>query len=94
MENYTTHFLKVIIKIFQYSRYFLDLNVIKGMIDRLVTEEETRNVTEKKLVVMTNSLPLYFVISMFFSTQQVNQIADHESNSDLKGTITQIFSLI
>ena len=58
MEDYTSNFLQIIIKIFQSSRKFLDLDVVKQTIDDLISED--------KLLVAVNSLPLYLTIQMFF----------------------------
>lgn len=65
MEEYTSHFFKVVIKVFQHSRQFLQLDIIKKLVDQLITSE--------KLLVVANSLPLYIVTSMFFNSDQINQ---------------------
>lgn len=77
MEEFTSHFFKVIIKICQHSRQLLNLAEIKKLIDGLVNS--------KKLVVVANSLPLFLVTSMFFSSEQINET---------ESTVNSIFEMI
>jgi hypothetical protein len=54
MDEYTSNFFKIIIRIFQTSRQFLDLNYVKRIVDDLIMSD--------KLLVVVNSLPFYLAI--------------------------------
>ena len=65
MDEYTSNFFKIVIRIFQTSRKFLNLDNVKSLVDQLITGD--------KLLVVVNSLPLYLAIQMFFDAEQINQ---------------------
>ena len=64
MDEYTSNFFKIVIRIFQTSRKFLNMDKVKTLVDQLITGD--------KLLVIVNSLPLYFAIQMFFETEKIN----------------------
>ena len=61
MSVYTAWFLKILIKTLQSSNRCFDVTIIKRRIQDLVVNE--------RLVVATNSLPMFLVVQMFFSTE-------------------------
>ena len=65
MDEYTSNFLKIVIRIFQTGRQLLNLGYVKTLVDQLITGD--------KLLVVVNSLPLYLAIQMFFEPDQINQ---------------------
>ena len=65
MDEYTSNFFKIVIRIFQTSRKVLNLQYVQKSIDKLITGE--------KLLVVVNSLPLYLAIQMFFEPKQIDQ---------------------
>ena len=65
MDEYTSNFLKIVIRIFQTGRKLLNLGYVKTLVDQLITGD--------KLLVVVNSLPLYLAIQMFFEPDQINQ---------------------
>lgn len=54
MDEYTSNFFKIVIRIFQTSRQFLNMDRVKTFLDQLITGD--------KLLVVVNSLPLYLAI--------------------------------
>lgn len=66
MSVYIAWFLKILIKTLQ-SSYpsFFNVTTIKQKIAELILNE--------RLVVATNSLPMFLVVQMFFSTEQISK---------------------
>lgn len=71
MSVYTAWFLKILIKTLQSSGRAFDIQVIKKNIQDLIVNE--------KLVVATNSLPMFLVVQMFFPTETVGK----EDNTEI-----------
>lgn len=81
MDEYTSNFFKIVIRIFQTSRKFLNMDMVKTLVDQLITGD--------KLLVIVNSLPLYFAIQMFFETEKINQNETGPTN-----IITKVYDVI
>lgn len=72
MSSYTSTFFKQIIRIFQTSRKFLNIDYVKPLIDQLITGNTIANQqNDHQLLVIVNSLPLYLAIQMFFDPNQI-----------------------
>ena len=65
MDEYTSNFFKIVIRIFQTSRKFLNLDGFKSYLDQLISGD--------KLIVVVNSIPLYLAIQMFYEADKINQ---------------------
>lgn len=66
MSVYIAWFLKILIKTLQFSYpSFFNVATIKQKIAELILNE--------RLVVATNSLPMFLVVQMFFSTEQISK---------------------
>lgn len=65
MDEYTSNFFKIVIRIFQTSRKFFDLQNFKVYLDKLISNN--------KLIVVVNSIPLYLVTQMFYEAEKINE---------------------
>lgn len=65
MDEYTSNFFKIVIRIFQTSRKFFNLDNFKKYLDQLISGD--------KLIVVVNSIPLYLAIQMFYEAEKINQ---------------------
>jgi hypothetical protein len=65
MDEYTSNFFKILIRIFQTSRKFFNMETVKKLLDQLISGD--------KLTVLVNSIPLYLIIQMFFEAEKINQ---------------------
>ena len=79
MGVYAAWFLKILIKTLQSSNRCFDVTTIKKRIEDLIVNE--------RLMVATNSLPMFLVVQMFFSTEQVRT----DDNTDIT---KRLFSFI
>lgn len=79
MGVYAAWFLKILIKTLQSSNRCFDVTTIKKRIEDLIVNE--------RLMVATNSLPMFLVVQMFFSTEQVRK----DDNTDIT---KRLFSFI
>eukprot|EP00347_Sterkiella_histriomuscorum_P003504 403364047 len=77
-EEYTSHFIRLIIKLLQTSKEHIKTEMVKNIVEKLIFSE--------KIEVSTNSWPLYIVSSMFLNTQMINQ--------DTEGIVRYLFDHI
>jgi len=81
MDEYTSNFFKILIKIFQTSRKFLNMDWVKSLLDQLITGD--------KLLVVVNSLPLNLAIQMFFEAEKINN-----TESGAQSIIFRVYDVI